>query len=180
MVYERDRALVRATLAGDTAAFDELLDRHETRIYNVIMRITGNHEDAQDATQSAFLKAYDRLESFKPEHRFFSWVCRIGVNEALNAVKKNRRATVLTFEPSASEASPEQMASGRELGARIQQALGALSPEYRVIIVLRHFQGLTYREIAEVIDIPVKTVRSRLFTARTTLRELLLRDGLLQ
>jgi RNA polymerase sigma-70 factor (ECF subfamily) len=180
MPSETDNTLVRASLEGDRDAFGELLNRHETRVYNVIMRVTGNREDARDATQSAFLKAYDNLNTFKPEHRFFSWVCRIGVNEALNRIKRDRRTAVLEFEPRAREANPEQKAAGREIGKTVQAALGGLSPEYRVVIVLRHFQGLTYRELAQVTGVPVKTVKSRLFTARQTLRELLIRDGLLR
>ena len=180
MASEEDNELVRATLAGDAKAFDELLGRHETRIYNVIMRITGNRDDARDATQSAFLKAYDNLGSFRPEHRFFSWVCRIGVNEALNQVKKDRRTGLLDFEPRAREADPEQRAAGTEIGERIQAALQCLAPDYRVVIVLRHFQGLSYQEIGEATAVPVKTVRSRLFTARQALRDILIQDGLLR
>lgn len=180
MSSETDTALVQATLEGNPDAFGALLHRYETRIYNVIMRITGNREDARDATQSAFLKAYTHLHSFKQDRKFFSWICRIGVNEALNGIKKNQHTTLLEFEPRARAASPEQEVAGREVGERIQESLRGLAPDYRVVVVLRHFQGLSYQEMSDTIGVPVKTVRSRLFTARQALRELLIRDGLLR
>lgn len=179
MSDEKDNALVEACLSGDRTAFDELLTRYETRIYNVIMRVSGNREDAMDATQSAFLKAYDHLPSFKPEHRFFSWICKIGVNEALNQLKKQQRTTALEFDTPATTASPEQEYSGRQMGGKIHQALQALNPDYRVVIVLRHFHDLSYQEMSEVLGVEIKTIKSRLFTARKTLRDLLIQDGLL-
>jgi len=180
MSSEGDNALVQAARQGDQTAFEELLNRNETRVYNVIMRVTGNREDASDATQSAFFKAYRNLDSFKPEHRFFSWVCRIGVNEALNLMKRERRSTLLDFEPRSSHPGPEAVAAGRETGDQIQVALQELTPDYRVVVVLRHFQGFTYQEISDTLEIPLKTVKSRLFSARQALRELLVRDGLLK
>jgi RNA polymerase sigma-70 factor (ECF subfamily) len=180
MANEEDSDLVKATLEGDPSAFDELLLRHQKRIYNVIMRIAGNREDAQDAVQTAFLKAYDNLGTFDPERRFFSWVCRIGVNEALNALKRRQRSVMLAFEPPTRQPDPEQRAACSEVGHKIQEALDTLTPDYRLVVVLRHFQGLSYQEIAEIAEIPVKTVKSRLFSARLCLRDLLLREGLLQ
>ncbi len=180
MSNDQDNALVASCLAGDRAAFDELISRHEGRIYNVMLRVTGNREDAMDATQTAFLKAYDNLDSFKPEHRFFSWICRIGVNDALNKLKRERRMTPLEFDAPMTEANPEQEYSARETGRQVHQALQALSPDYRIVIILKHFQGLSYQEMSEVLGVETKTIKSRLFTARRTLRDLLLRDGLLR
>jgi len=122
----------------------------------------------------------DVLGSFDPKQRFFSWVCRIGVNEALNLLKRRHRSVVLAFEPPTRRPDPEQRAAGAEVGLKIQEALDALTPDYRLVVVLRHFQGLSYQEIAEIAEVPVKTVKSRLFSARLCLRDLLLREGLLQ
>lgn len=180
MSNEKDSVLVEACLSGDRAAFDELLTRYEAKIYNVIVRVTGNREDAMDATQAAFLKAYDNLASFKPEHRFFSWICRIGVNEALNNLKKERRMTPLEFEAVTTAANPEQQYSARQIGRRVHEALQNLNPDYRVVVILRHFHGLSYQEMSEVLGVATKTIKSRLFTARKTLRDLLVRDGLLR
>jgi len=179
MTRERDIDLVESCLSGNRAAFGDLLTRYQTRIYNVTLRITGNPEDAMDATQSAFLKAFDNLGSFDTDRSFFSWACRIGVNEALNVLKKNKRLAPLEFEAIASTPGPEQAYQSQETGLRVREALEALSPDYRTVVVLRHFHQLSYKEMSEILEIPVKTVKSRLFTARRSLRDILLRKRLI-
>lgn len=165
-----DNELVRATLAGHREAFDELVERYQIKIYNMALRITGNREDALDVSQAAFLKAYDNLDRFKPVHRFFSWIYRIGMNEALDVVGRRRQYSDLRPEIPAREAGPEAHCWGNEAGRRLQAALMELKPHYRAVIILRHFHGLSYREMAEIVDAPARTVKSRLFTARRELR----------
>lgn len=173
-----DNDLVRLTLDGDRAAFEELLDRYEGKVYNVALRITGNREDAMDATQEAFLRAYKNLGRFDPTHRFFSWIYRIGINQALNVVERRKRTVDVDAEIPEGGAGPERRIAAKEAGRELQRAIAALKPDYRTVIVLRHFQELSYDEISEVIDVPVKTVKSRLFTARRDLRLLLAGKGL--
>jgi RNA polymerase sigma-70 factor (ECF subfamily) len=180
MSNEEDRTLVEACLSGDRTAFAELVTRYEAGVYRVVMRLTGNREDALDATQSAFLKAYDRLDTYKPEHKFFSWICRIGVNEALNHLKKQQRMTPLEFEAPTAAADPEEALSRRQTSRRIQAALDGLTPDYRVVIVLRHFHDLSYQEMSDVLAVPAKTIKSRLFTARRALRDLLVEQGMIR
>lgn len=162
--------LVEATLAGDRGAFDELVALHERSVYSIALRVTGNREDALDAAQTAFLKAYDNLRRFDRSRRFFSWIYRIGLNEALNIVKRRKRFSPLEHDVKEPHASPEERARGREAGRHLEEALAGLSPEYRTVVVLRHVQGLSYQEMSEVIGVPAKTVKSRLFTARRELR----------
>ena len=173
-----DSDLARATLAGDRRAFDELLDRYETKIYNLALRVTGNPADAMDVTQAAFLKAYENLQRYDPGRPFFSWIYRIGMNEALDTIQDRRRFLDLDPELASRTASPEQDCAAHEAGRKIQDAMLELPAEQRAVIVLRHFQGLSYQEIAEVIGVPLKRVKSRLFEARTGLRERLARRGL--
>lgn len=177
MSRAEDNELVRATLAGDREAFDQLVVRYQTKIYNMALRVTGNPDDALDVSQAAFLKAYDNLERFKPAHRFFSWIYRIGMNEALDVVGKRQKYAELDLDLPAPAAGPEAESRGREAGRSLQTALMELTPAYRAVIVLRHFHGLSYREIAEVVGAPARTVKSRLFTARRELRRKLVESG---
>lgn len=172
-----DNDLVRTTLEGDRAGFDELVDRHQLKIYNMALRITGNRDDALDVSQTAFLKAYDNLRQFKPSYRFFSWLFRIAMNEALDLVSRRRLITELEPEIPAPGAGPEAQAWGNETSRRLQAALMELTPSYRAVIVLRHLHGLSYREISGVVGAPERTVKSRLFTARQRLRATLASSG---
>ena len=179
MTPERpDDELVRATLEGEREAFDELVERYQGKIYNVALSITGRREDALDATQNAFLNAYDHLDRFDSGFRFFSWIYRIGLNESLRLVRDRRESPLEETNLPSPKAGPERTAEGRETGRAIRRALMRLSPELRAVIVLRHFHGLSYAEMAKVVGVPAKTVKSRLFTARRELRRSLAERGL--
>jgi RNA polymerase sigma-70 factor (ECF subfamily) len=168
-----DLALVRQSLAGQTEAFGQLVTRYQKVMYTVALRMLGNPEDAQDATQDAFVKAYQRLASFDPSYRFYSWIYRILVNECLN-VNRDRRPEETLEADVPGGSSPFESAVAEERRDQINLALLQLSPEYRTVVVLRHFAGQSYGEIAEALAIPEKTVKSRLYTARQRLGELLL------
>ena len=178
MEERTDQELVLACRNGEHGAFAELVDRYQLKIFNAALRVTGDNADAQDVTQATFLKVFEKLDSFNPDFRFFSWIYKIAVNEALNVVGR-RRSTALSesgvFEPSA---DPEREAQGREVGRAIESALMELRPPQRLTIVLRHFHGLSYQEMSEIIEVPVKTVKSRLFSARRELRAKLDQSGL--
>lgn len=179
MTQERpDEELVRATLAGEREAFDVLVERYQGKIYNVALRVTGQREDALDATQNAFLNAYDHLNRFDSKFRFFSWIYRIGLNEALRIVRDRREASLPDAELPSGKAGPESKVRGHETGMAIRAALMSLSPDLRAVVVLRHFHGLSYAEMAEIVGAPVKTVKSRLFSARRELRLQLANRGL--
>ncbi len=168
-----DLALVRQALAGRTEAFGTLVTRYQRVMYTVALRMLGNPEDAQDATQDAFVNAYQRLASFDSNYRFYSWMYRILVNECLN-VNRDRRPQEPLDDDAAGSGSPFDNALAAERRDQINVALLQLSPEYRTVVVLRHFAGQSYAEIAEALSIPEKTVKSRLYSARQRLGELLL------
>ena len=168
-----DAALVRQTLAGQTEAFGALVTRYQKVMFTVAVRMLGNAEDARDATQDAFVKAYQRLASFDSSYRFYSWMYRILVNECLN-VNRDRRPEVPLDADAPGGDSPYQDALASERRDQINLALLQLTPEYRTVVVLRHFAGQSYEEIAEALAIPEKTVKSRLYSARQRLGELLL------
>ena len=135
--------------------------------------MVGNVEDARDATQDAFVKAYQRLASFDTKQRFFSWMYRILVNECLN-VNRDRRPEEALDQNTEDGGTPFDTTLESERREQIQLALLRLTPEYRTVVVLRHFAGQSYGEIAEALAIPEKTVKSRLYSARQRLGELLL------
>lgn len=168
-----DLALVRQVLGGQTDSFGELVNRYQKVMFTVALRMLGNPADAQDATQDAFVKAYQRLESFDSHYRFYSWMYRILVNECLN-VNRDRRPEDILDEQTADGSTPFDTALESERREQIQMALLRLTPDYRTVIVLRHFAGQSYGEIAEALTIPEKTVKSRLYSARQRLGELLL------
>jgi RNA polymerase sigma-70 factor (ECF subfamily) len=163
-----DVALIKKCLAGDTAAFEPLVQRYQRILFNVALRMLGDYAAADDATQNAFVRAYRKLDGFDPNRRFFSWIYRILVNECLND-RRDRRL----FEPLAPEAaavgSPADELEAAERRRIVQTAILALPPDYREVVVLRHFAGLAYDEIADAVGVPVKTVKSRLHTARERL-----------
>ena len=167
-----DHELVDRCLRGDLEAFAPLVARYQKPLFNVALRMVRDREDARDITQTAFVKAYEKLRSFDRRHRFFSWIYRIAVNECLNFVSRRRpERPLLAAVPAADD--PERDAEASELAARVQDALVTLTPDYRLVVILRHFLGLSYVEMSETLLIPEKTVRSRLYTARQRLAEVL-------
>lgn len=171
--------LVAQCLAGDRSAFDQLVDAYQAKLYNAAYRITGSSADAMDATQCAFVKAFESLRTFDSSRRFFSWIYRIALNEALNVIGRRRSQSELGDEIPGAEDDPEQACEAAEVGRCIQTALMSLPEDQRAVLVLRHFNGLSYREIADVVGVREKTVKSRLFMARHSLRAILVEQGYL-
>lgn len=166
---DQDRAFVRGYLEGHRDAANGLIDRYQKPLYNLALRMLHDAQDAEDVTQTVFLNALLKLRSYDPKYRFFSWVYRMTVNESLNVLKRRKPMVALEDEPGLPAASdaPDQVTEVQE---RVGKALLELKPDDRAVVVLRHFVSFTYEEIADVLEIPVKTVKSRLFTARERLR----------
>ena len=162
-----DRALVRRYLNGERVAGDDLVNRFHRSVFNVAFRMLGNVQDAEDVTQTTFGNAFAALDSYDPKYRFFSWIYRMTVNESLNTLK--RRRDVVSLDESFD--LPAIGASESDAEERVGRALLELKPDDRAVVVLRHFVSFSYEEISDVLDVPVKTVKSRLFTARERLRD---------
>jgi RNA polymerase sigma-70 factor (ECF subfamily) len=177
MTRDDDAMLIEACLRGDRHAFDKLVDRYEGPLFSAAYRITGSVEDAMDATQSAFVNAYEKLHTFDPTYRFFSWIYRIAVNQSLNLVGSRKEQTELVEDTATEGPGPAEIFDSNEARGQIKRALLELEPNYRTVIVLKHLEGFSYREIGELLDIPEKTVKSRLFSARQRLRTILTERG---
>ncbi len=167
-----DQQLVRRCLEGDLDAFQPLVERYQRPFFTIAVRLLGDPDAAHDAVQDAFIKIYEKLGSFELGRRFFSWAYRILVNECLNA-RRARRPSEPVTEDLLVGASPLDRLALEERRRHVQQAILALPRDYREVVVLRHFPELSYVEISDAIGVPVKTVKSRLYTARQRLTEML-------
>ncbi len=180
-----DAQLISQAIAGQTAAFGQLVQKYQDRLYNTVVHVVGNAEDAKDVVQEAFVQAFLKLESFHGASAFFTWLYRIAFNMA--ATHRRHRGAMRSAEKTAlagghlrssSEGQPQNPTDGpgerlerEERCRQVRQAISQLAEEHRVVLVLREIDGCCYETIAEVLDLPVGTVRSRLHRARMQLRE---------
>ena len=171
---DEDVVCVARCLRGDASAFEGLVTRYQRVLFSVAYRMLGDYEEARDATQNVFVRAFEGLDTYDPDRRFFSWIYRIAVNECLNLRRARRPGEPLPARlEAASAAGPLEAVEAVERSERIDAALVRLSEEHRLVVVLRHFADLSYGEISEVLGVPEKTVKSRLFEARHRLGDLL-------
>jgi RNA polymerase sigma-70 factor (ECF subfamily) len=168
-----DSLLVAQCLAGDTSAFRPLVERYQRVLFTVALRMLGDYDEATDAAQSAFVRAFERLATYDRTHKFFSWLYRILVNECLN-LQRARRGREPLDPGMAGTDNPLESLQASERRARVKMAVARLPRAQREVIVLRHFAELSYQEIAELTDLPEKTVKSRLYDARQQLGRTLL------
>jgi RNA polymerase sigma-70 factor (ECF subfamily) len=187
IVREDEPLLVASARAGDAAAFEELVARYENKIFRLTNNITGNREDAEDAMQDAFLKAYAHLDGFHGESRFYTWLVRIAANEALMRLRKRRPNHFSIDEPIEGDSelipreleewspNPEQLYAKSELDGIVFNLVEKLEDEYRIVLVLRDVEELSTQETSEALGISISAVKSRLLRARLKLREKLSR-----
>ncbi len=172
-----DTELITRFNRGEVSAFEELVRRYQDRIFNLCRYMVVDDDEARDAAQDAFIKACGALKSYRPQAGFYTWLYRIAVNTCLDYRKRLRikpaeDEEIIENLPS-SDPSPEQLCESRETGRLIQAALGKLHEKLRTAIVLRELEGLSYEEIADVLDTSVGTVKSRISRAREELRGIL-------
>lgn len=178
-----DCTLIARCLQGQVEAFGELVRRYQDRLYNAVYRFLGNADDARDVVQEAFLSAFRALRKFRGGSQFFTWLYRIALNHAVDWKRRGKTLRALSeagqdhahYEPVDPSllASPDWYLQRAEEDERLHQALAKLSNEYRLVLILRDIEELSYEQIAEILDIPIGTVRSRLHRARLELRRLL-------
>lgn len=171
MSGERDEDLVRRCLEGDRSAFGVLFERHERRVYNLALRMTGREEDARDATQDAFLTALRKLASFRGEAAFTTWLHRVTVNACYDLLRKRSRAPLLDLIPEHKPEPPPipDHADQAGLSIDVQRALLKVPEDYRAVMILHDVQDLPYEQVAEIVGVPLGTVKSRLHRGRVAL-----------
>ncbi|GMR17158.1 MAG: RNA polymerase sigma factor SigW [Gammaproteobacteria bacterium] len=165
-------------MAGNRHAFEVLVARYQKPVFNAAYRMLDSAEDAREVTQTVFLKAFEKLDTFDPKYRFFSWIYRIALNESINCLNRQKPLDSLDREPVSPTGGPAEQADDDQLNARVQAALMTLKPEYRTVIILKHFLDCSYLEISQILDIPEKMVKSRLYSGRQLLKEALVSSGL--
>lgn len=187
---EADLVLVERVQSGDREAFGLLVSKYQRRLLRLVMRLVRDHAEAEDVTQEAFIKAYRALPGFRGESAFYTWLYRIGINTAKNWLVAHRRRMPTLSEIAGDEtadiddggllrddATPERVLMSKQIGETVNAAMDALPEDLRTAIALREIDGLSYEEIAQAMDCPIGTVRSRIFRAReaiaTRLRPLL-------
>lgn len=180
---EDEHLLVAAAKRGDAAAFEELVNRYEGKIFRLTMNITRNREDAEDAMQDAFLKSYAHLKDFQEDSRFYTWLVRIAANEALMRLRKRRPNQFSLDEPIEGDEdlmpreledwgpSPEQRFAQTEMREILNEVIDKLEPDFRVVFVLRDIEELSTEETASTLGISIPAVKSRLLRARLKLRQ---------
>jgi RNA polymerase sigma-70 factor (ECF subfamily) len=180
-----DHELVRAALGGSERAFRALVERYQRGVLSLVVRIVGNREDAEDVAQETFVKAFTRLDTFDPAYKFSNWLFKIAHNSALDALRRrgsqpaplelvgegDEDPVAELADPRA--APPDEATARAEFHSHLETALGRLRPEYRSVIVLRHLEGRAYEDIAEILGLPLGTVKTYLFRARRELAELM-------
>ena len=180
---QRDESDVARASVGDVEAFDALMARHETKVFNLCLWVLGDRDEAADAAQDAFIRAYRHLKKFRGDCSFGSWVSRIAINVARDALKK-KRARPRDFSsmewqdgpefdpPDAARTAPEEVAR-HERQMAVRCALAKVPENYRTTLILFDLQGRSYEECAEVLQVPIGTIKSRLSRARAALRDAL-------
>jgi len=182
---DTDQAVVERVIKGDVDAFSILVHKYQDRIYSVALNYVSNPEDAVDVTQEAFLKAYSKLRMFDSASAFYTWLYRIAINTSIDFLRKRKsrpaeslddeKFSDVGFEPVSKDpsADPEKVAARTEQARLLKNAIASLSEKLRTVVVLHDVEGLSQEEVADILKVPVGTVKSRVSRARAELRQLL-------
>jgi RNA polymerase sigma-70 factor (ECF subfamily) len=180
-----DAQMIDRTLQGDSGAFGQLVCKYQDRLFNVMVHVVGDRDEAEDVVQDAFVQAFVKLATFRGRSAFFTWLYRIAFNVSVSRRRRRRPEHSVEavressgIEPIDLQETAEARVEREERASQLQRALAELSGEHRTILVLREIEGCPYEAISEILELPIGTVRSRLHRARMQLRELL--KGVLQ
>jgi len=175
---DEDGLLVTQCLNGDGKAFERIIEKYYKPVYRLASRLVKYSDDAEEITQSAFVKAYEKLNTYNSKFKFFSWIYRITINESLNFLKERSHTSEVTENTLSGIDNPDVIYDQIENSKKIEDALFQLDMLYRLPVVLKHFMSYSYKELSDLLDIPEKTVKSRLFTGRQLLKDILIKNGL--
>jgi RNA polymerase sigma-70 factor (ECF subfamily) len=170
MDKDLEKAMVMGCQNGDRRAMDTLVRQMQTPVFNAAYRMLGNTDEAADVTQTTFLKVFENIQRFDPARRLFSWIYRIALNESIDQLKRRKRTEPLEDAPTSDTDLPQEVAAASQLSDEVQKTLMQLNEEHRTVIVLHYFADCSYKEIGRILELPEKTVKSRLFTARQQMK----------
>jgi RNA polymerase sigma-70 factor (ECF subfamily) len=181
-VEEGDEVLVKSFLAGEETSFNKLLRRWEKPVYNFVLRLLGDPEEARDACQEIFLKVYQNLARFKMKAKFSSWLYRIAANQSMSHLRKRKKKRFISLETAEGKGlkqsekkggnsllPPEEEIQRKQVVGLVKKAVSALPPEQKLVILLKEYRGLKFYEIAEIVGCPLSTVKSRLYLGLSNL-----------
>jgi RNA polymerase sigma-70 factor (ECF subfamily) len=173
-----DLNLVNDCLNGNGRSYDIIVEKYYKVIFRLANKFVRDYDNAEEITQSVFVKAYENLGSYNPKFKFFSWLYKIAVNESINFEKRRKNSEQIENDDSfvaLEDGNPDQIYDKNTMSEKITDALMELDMLYRLPVVLKHFMDYSYKELSYLLDVPEKTVKSRLFTGRQLLREILLK-----
>ncbi|MGA1861594.1 sigma-70 family RNA polymerase sigma factor [Deferribacter thermophilus] len=186
-----DKSVVNAILKGDTQSYELLIIKYQRQLFNTVISLVKDPDVADDLVQESFLKAFEKLDTLRDKSQFFPWLKRIAINLALGYLNKNKRNVDMNadwnedgeektdyFESIADEGDPEEFLLKEELRRYVRKFVESLPDRLRVVVILREVEDMSYEEIAETLNIPIGTVRSRLFNARQIIKDRLINQGL--
>lgn len=172
---EQEQIIVENILAGQVDQYEILVKKYQNPIFKVILKIVDNYHDAKDLTQDVFVKTFESLQQYNPQYKFFSWIYRIAINEALLFVKRKKKFQQIEEIKDHTYHLPEQLPDYESRDKLLSTSINKLAESYKAVILLKYYSDLSYAEIAETLGLPEKTVKSRLFDARKILREKLVK-----
>jgi RNA polymerase sigma-70 factor (ECF subfamily) len=173
---EQEQIIIESILAGQIDQYRILVGKYQNPVFRLIMKIVGNYDDAKDLTQDVFVKAFESMKQYKPQYKFFSWIYRIAINEALLFVKRKRNFRQIESVTDPACHLPDQTPDYENREKLLNNAINDLAESYKSVILLKYYSDLSYTEMAETLSLPEKTVKSRLFDARKMLREKLINN----
>ena len=172
-----DFKLVSDCLSGNGRSYEVLVEKYHKIIFRMANKLVKDFDDAEEITQSVFVKAYENLKNYNPNYKFFSWLYRIAVNEAINFDKRKRNSEEINENIISDEDTPDRIYDNNDLSEKIIDALMQLDMIYRLPVVLKHFLDYSYKELSYLLGVPEKTIKSRLFTGRQLLKDILIKKS---
>lgn len=170
IAIDEDHDVIRQVIGGDVNKYRVLVEKHQRAVFNLCYKMLNNYEDAEELTQDIFVRAYEHLSGFRFKYRFFSWIYRIAINRTLAYIKQQRRHTdIENIGYKLAESSEDE----NDRSTHLKMAIDLLKENYKTVIILKYYEQLSYKEISIILEIPEKTIRSRLYDARISMKQIL-------
>ena len=177
LLESEDFVIVKDCLSGNGRSYEIIVEKYNKVVFRLANKFVKNFDDAEEITQAVFVKAYENLRNYDPKYKFFSWLYKIAVNEAINFDKRRRNSEEINENIISNKDEPDKIYDNNDLSEKIIDALMQLDMIYRLPVVLKHFLDYSYKELSYMLGVPEKTVKSRLFTGRQLLKDILIKKS---